>query len=137
MGFETRWRIDPILTPAGWKSMYADFFAEAFGLGVRPKRITLGIYREKNPQLDTWREKWGLPPMEWEPMATAKQGTHYRPPADWRVSVYRSVIALGTEYFADAAVDLCKETYEVRSRLGIGPSCCNCLKGHTSVEMVR
>ena len=67
MGFETRWRIDPILYPPGWETMYDEFFAGAAALGLRPRYVTLGTYREKSHQLDTWREKWGLPPMEWEP----------------------------------------------------------------------
>jgi len=53
LGFETRFRIDPILYPAGWKAHYQEFFKEAAALGLSPQAVTLGTYREKNAQLDT------------------------------------------------------------------------------------
>ncbi len=131
MGFETRWRVDPILTPPGWKALYKEFFAEAAGMALRPARITLGTFREKTPQLDTWRKKWGLPPMEWEATDLVKHGTHYRLPAAKRVPIYQAVIRLCEKYFPDAKVDLCKETYDLRAELGLSGSCCNCLKRST------
>ena len=131
MGFQTRWRIDPILTPPGWQAMYKEFFAGAAGMGLQPARITLGTYREKTPQLDTWRRKWGLPPMEWEPTDMVKHGTHYRLESDKRIPIYRTVIGLCEKYFPDTSVDLCKETHDLRAELGLSGSCCNCLKGST------
>ncbi len=100
-------------------------------MGLRPARITLGTYREKTPQLDTWREKWGLPAMEWEPADMAKHGTHFRLPAAKRAPIYRTVIGLCEKYFPDTTVDFCKETHDLRAELGLSGSCCNCLKGAT------
>jgi hypothetical protein len=77
MGFEVRARIDPIMTPDGWKEMYAAFFADMARRGLRPTMLTLGSHREKFPQLDTFHEKWGLPPLEWEaPKTVKREGTH-------------------------------------------------------------
>ena len=126
-GFETRWRLDPILTPPGWPTMYREFLAEAAGMGLRPSRITLGTYREKTRQLDTWREKWKLPAMEWEPEGVARDGTHFHVPAADRVGVYRLVNELCAEYFPDTRTNLCKETYSVRQQVGACDRCCNCL----------
>lgn len=127
-GFETRWRLDPILTPPGWQAAYEEFFAEAAGMGLRPHRITLGTYREKTAQLDTWREKWELPAMEWKPSDLTKQGTHYRPPEAERCRICGTVANLCQKYFADSKVGLCKETYTLRDRLGLSNDCCNCLR---------
>lgn len=127
MGFEVRWRIDPILTPPGWKKAYADFFAEAAGMGIRPRYVTLGTYREKTPQLDTWREYWGLPPMEWEPAEMAKEGTHLHVPESERVKIYAVVRDLSRKYLPESRVSLCKETHSVRKQLRLCNADCNCL----------
>jgi len=127
MGFETRLRIDPILTPEGWEEMYADFIAEIASLGLTPTRITLGTYREKNPQLDAWRAKWGLPPMEWEPPALAREGTHRHVPRMERVVAYRKIAACLRTALPHSAIALCKETNATRQETGLRGSCCNCL----------
>jgi DNA repair photolyase len=127
MGFETRWRLDPILTPPGWQKLYAGFLEEAAGMGLRPSRITLGTYREKTRQLDTWRRKWGLPEMEWEPDQVVKDGTHFHVPSDHRLSVYRTVGELCERSFPESERSLCKETYSVRRQLAMCDTCCNCL----------
>ena len=127
MGFEVRWRLDPILTPPGWENMYRDFLAEAASMRLRPSRITLGTYREKTRQLDTWREKWGLPAMEWEPDNVVKDGTHLHVPEADRVAIYRAVSDLCGQYLPGSERSMCKETYRVRERLGMCNSHCNCL----------
>jgi len=127
MGFETRLRIDPILTPDGWEEMYADFLAEVADLGLHPSRITLGTYREKNPQLDTWREKWGLPAMEWEPPALSREGTHHHVPESDRICAYRNVCSAIGKTLPTARVSLCKETTTVRTACSLCVAACNCL----------
>ena len=127
MGFEVRWRIDPILTPPAWERAYDGFFAEAAGMGIRPRYVTFGTYREKTPLLDTWREKWGLPAMEWEPSAVAKEGTHLHVPESDRVKVYEVVRDLCREHLPDSRVSLCKETHAVRKQLRMCNADCNCL----------
>jgi len=127
-GFETRWRLDPILTPPGWQREYEVFLAEAAAMGLRPRRITFGTYREKNPQLDIWREKWGLPAMEWEPDHLTKDGTHNRSPETDRCAIYQAVAGLCRKYFPASTVGLCKETYAVRDQVGLCNAHCNCLR---------
>jgi DNA repair photolyase len=127
MGFETRWRLDPILTPPGWQAAYSDFLAEAAGMGIRPQRITLGTYREKNAQLDLWRVKWGLPAMEWEPTNMVKDGTHFHLPEAERLVIYRTLADLCRKYLPASKVALCKETHEVRKQSGLCNAYCNCL----------
>lgn len=125
MGYQTRWRLDPILYPQGWQTDYEEFFREAAGLGLQPRLITLGTYREIRAGLDKQREYWRLPVMEWSPDGLTREGTHLR--AAGRVDVYRTVIGFCREYFPDSAVGLCKETHAVRKQLGVCKSCCNCM----------
>jgi len=127
MGFETRLRIDPILTPPGWREMYAEFCADLKRLKLRPSRITLGTYREKNSQLDTWREKWGLPPMEWEPSELSHDGTHRHIPEDRRVQIYSVIKDMLGKAIPEVSVGLCKETHLIRKATGLVRACCNCL----------
>ena len=126
-GFEVRWRIDPILYPPGWETTYDDFFRQAASWGIKPRYITLGTYREKNSQLDLWREKWGLPAMEWEPPNLVKAGTHYHLPAEERASIYRKVAQLALKHLPDSKISLCKETTDVRKALSLCNADCNCL----------
>ena len=126
-GFEVRWRLDPIFYPPGWEKMYGEFLANAAALGLRPRYITLGTYREKNAQLDTWREKWGLPAMEWEPNNLVKDGTHFRVPESDRLAVYGVVRESVQRWFPFSRVSLCKESSSVRKQLDLCNAACNCL----------
>lgn len=126
-GYETRWRIDPVLTPPGWQAAYEDFFAEAASLGVKPRYITLGTYREKNPQLDLWRKKWGLPTMEWQPTGKVKEGTHYHVPASERRHIYQTIAEIAQLHLPSSRISLCKETHTLRKQLGLCNADCNCL----------
>jgi len=127
MGFETRLRLDPILTPPGWREMYREHIAEIAGFGLRPSRITLGTYREKSPQLVTWREKWGLPAMEWEPEHLQREGTHRHVPDESRIEIYSAVRDMIRAAMPDVPVSLCKETHAVRRATGLTGAECNCL----------
>lgn len=127
MDFETRLRLDPILTPPGWQEVYREHVAEIVGLGLRPSRVTLGTYREKSPQLDTWREKWGLPPMEWEPEGLRREGTHRHVPDERRIEIYTAVRDMIRTAMPDVPVSLCKETHAVRRATGLSGAECNCL----------
>jgi len=127
-GFETRWRIDPILPIPDWEKHYAEFFREAAAMGATPRSITLGSYREKTPQLDTWREKWGLPPMDYQPQGLVKEGSHYHINEEERRRIYAAVMAQIRRYLGDTVkVALCKETHALRRALGLSNASCNCL----------
>ncbi len=58
LGYEVRVRVDPILTIEHWEEHYADFVAQVKAAGLNFRYWTLGTYREKNTQLDGWRERW-------------------------------------------------------------------------------
>ena len=127
-GFEIRWRIDPILTPSGWEAMYREFLAEAAALGVKPRYITLGTYREKTAQLDSWRQRWDLPKMEWTPLGTVKEGTHRHLPEPERARIYAIVRDLCHGALPESRVSLCKETHSVRKQVQLCNAHCNCLR---------
>jgi hypothetical protein len=130
MGFEIRWRIDPILPVDGWQDIYREFLVAAASDGHRPTRITLGTYREMGRSLLTIADQWGLPPMQFVPGKLAKDGMHYHLPDDQRIDIYRQLMG-----FIRAAWDhtghapiiaLCKETKSIRAALGVTHSHCNC-----------
>ena len=132
MGFETRWRLDPILPADGWEENYREFLNEAVDAGCRPTYITLGTYREKNAQLGSWAKKWELPEMEWSPSDLSKEGTHWHIGESERVRIYQSVNKMIERAFSRTtdrpAVELCKETHEVRRQVGFSCTAkCNCL----------
>lgn len=128
-GFEVRVRIDPILTPEGWEEQYAAFIAQVRSLGITFRYWTLGTYREKNVQLDAWRQRWELLPMEWQPQEgeLEQDGTHRHLPEARRVAIYTTVRDLIHRQFPEARVSLCKETHSVRRAVSLCNADCNCL----------
>jgi hypothetical protein len=129
LGFEVRVRVDPILTPPGWEALYAAFVAQVRAAGVAFRYWTLGTYREKNGQLDDWRARWGLLPMEWQPEnhELVHDGTHWHLPEARRVAIYTTVRDLIRQQVPDARVSLCKETHSVRRAVALCNADCNCL----------
>jgi spore photoproduct lyase len=130
MGFEIRWRVDPILPVEGWKGIYREFLHDAASQGHRPTRITLGTYREMGRGLLTMAAKWGLPPTEFVPGTLIKDGMHYHLPAEQRIGIYRQIMDFIGSAWARAGhtpiIALCKETRGVRDHLGISHDHCNC-----------
>jgi len=130
MGFEVRWRVDPVLHPDGWETAYDSFFRDAAERGARPSRITLGTFRMNTAGLLTFAEKWGMPPMEWLPDKMVKAGQHHHEPDDVRVPIYKRVMQMigdawrGTRH--EPIVALCKETLSARRAVGIKHNNCNC-----------
>jgi DNA repair photolyase len=129
LGFEVRVRVDPILTPKGWEERYAEFVADVKAAGISFRYWTLGTYREKNAQLDAWRERWGLPAMEWQPGEDelVKDGTHRHMREERRIEIYRAAMAIIRREFPQARVSLCKETHAVRRAVALCNADCNCL----------
>jgi DNA repair photolyase len=129
LGFEVRVRVDPILTPDGWEKYYEAFIAEVKSMGINFHYWTLGTYREKNAQLDGWRERWGLLPMEWQPRDNelVKDGTHRHLPEVRRIEIYTKVRDIIQHEFPRARVSLCKETHSVRRAVALCNADCNCL----------
>lgn len=129
LGFEVRVRVDPILTPVGWEDQYAAFIADIKNFGIAFNYWTLGTYREKNTQLDAWRERWGLPPMEWQipDDQLVKDGTHRHLSESSRICIYRKMLELIRTEFPESRISLCKETHTVRKVLSLCNADCNCL----------
>jgi len=129
LGYEVRVRVDPILTIPYWEDHYADFVAEVKAAGVNFIYWTLETYREKNTQLDGWRERWRLPSMEWQPGddELVKEGTHRHLPEARRIEIYAKVRDLIQREFPKGRVSLCKETHSVRRSLRLCNADCNCL----------
>lgn len=129
LGYEVRVRIDPILPIEHWQEHYADFVAQVKAAGITFTYWTLGTYREKNIQLDGWRERWGLPAMEWQPgdEELAREGTHRHLPEARRIEIYATVRDLIQRQFPQGRVSLCKETHSVRRALSLCNAHCNCL----------
>jgi DNA repair photolyase len=130
LGYEVRVRIDPILTPPGWLEYYSDFVAQVKSMRINFRYWTLGTYREKNAQLDAWRERWGPLPMEWQPNneRLVRDGTHWHLPEDQRIQIYQSTRDIIQKQYPLAKVSLCKESHTVRSKLNLCNADCNCLR---------
>jgi len=130
MGFEVRWRIDPILPVNGWEKMYQEFFFAAAAEEHCPTRMTLGTYREMGRSLLTIAKKWGLPPMEFLPGELTKDGMHYHIPEGQRVDIYRQLVTFIRSAWqptgAVPIIALCKETRSIREALHINHNHCNC-----------
>ena len=139
-GFETRFRVDPILPVTDWERHYQEFFAQAARSGISPSYITLGTYREKNASLDAMRKWWQLPAMEIDVRADLlREGTHNHVPASERQTLYATVnecINRAWPGLRDSKgvrlsppfVELCKETHDVRRAVGFACTAhCNCL----------
>ena len=127
LGYEVRVRLDPILTPAGWEELYAAFVEQVAHLKLKFRYWTLGTYREKNSQLDAWRERWGLPAMEWEPEDMVADGTHCHLSVERRLEIYNKTRTMIHCKFPKANVSLCKETHQVRKATHMCNASCNCL----------
>jgi DNA repair photolyase len=127
LGFEVRWRLDPVLTPPGWEHYYREFLRQVSAAGHCPSRITLGTYRETTRQLHKWQAYWGLPPLEWRPESLKKDGTHWHILTTDRIRIYTTIAALCAEFLPGSNVALCKETHSVRRQSGLCSSKCNCL----------
>ena len=130
MGFEVRWRLDPILPVSNWLDIYREFFFAAAADGHRPTRITLGTYREMQRSLLTFAAKWGLPPIQWMPVKLTKDGAHYHIPETERIDIYHHLIDVIMSAWratgSTPTIALCKETNLVRASVGIGHNHCNC-----------
>ena len=130
LGFEVRWRIDPILPVDGWREIYRGFLESAAAEGCKPSRITLGTYREMGRSLLTIAKKWGLPPMEWTPPKLSKDGMHYHIDESERIEIYQClkgfVQTAWRPYEHAPIVALCKESKQVRNTVGLNHDHCNC-----------
>ena len=130
MGFDVRWRVDPLLPVEDWKDIYQEFFQDAAKDGHRPSRITLGTYREMARSLATLSKKWGLPEMEWSPENLTKDGSHYHLPDEVRVEIYEHlrdcIISAWNSTWHEPIVALCKESRVIRSKIGLLHDNCNC-----------
>ena len=130
MGFEIRWRIDPILPVDNWRDLYREFFLNAAKENHLPTRITLGTYREMGRSLLSIANSWGLPPMGWLPKKLSKDGMHYHIPEAERIEIYSQLKGYIQSAWQQSGsvpiVALCKETKSVRNALGINHNHCNC-----------
>ena len=129
MRFETRWRLDPIIPVEGWKDIYRGFLEEASK--HRPRRITLGIYRQMGTGLKAFSKKWGLQPMAWKPPVELRKdgGLHYQLPRSMKISIYQEIKTMICDVWPSCAgpqLALCKETSEVRIASGLSGRHCNC-----------
>lgn len=141
MGYEVRWRIDPIILIENWYKTYEEFFQMTANEGHRPTTITLGTYREKNVQLDTWRKKWGLLEPEFELDQLEKTGTHRHLPENNRIAIYDQVQNLIIRSWERKnqrpLVSLCKETVNVRKNTKLINDKCNCLNFKSIKEIIK
>jgi len=132
MGFEVRWRVDPIFAVDNWRQIYGGFFSAAATAGHHPTRITIGTYRETNRGMAAFSHGWGQPPMEIFLNDLVKEGDHYHLPVELRVAIYSHLSDAiqsawqGTGH--QPVVALCKEPLAIQQAVGLNHLDCNCGK---------
>jgi DNA repair photolyase len=129
MGFEVRWRIDPVIPCEHWQDIYATFVSAAARDGHKPTRITLGTYRETQRALRAFSRLWGLPAMEWTPSALEHDGAHYHLPKHQRREIYGQLLNMIRSAWPGTGtpiVAFCKEPRDLRRELGLDHDMCNC-----------
>lgn len=130
MGYPVRIRLDPVLTPPGWESMYFDFIEKCWQSGVRFDLLDSGLLSGKEQLFGTLDKVLGPPPMEWQPdrETLVNEGTHWRLSDEFRAGMYSTIRDTVRRFYPDARVGLCKETHEMRKMVGLTNACCNCLR---------
>ena len=130
MGFDVRWRVDPIVPVTDWRQTYSQFFEAAARQGHKPQRITLGTYREMGNSLHTMSRKWGLPPVEWMLPKLSKDGSHYHLQRKQRLEIYHyikeSIKKAWRGNGHQPITALCKEGRQIRREVGLLHDKCNC-----------
>jgi DNA repair photolyase len=130
LGYEIRVRLDPIFTVDNWYDQYAEFISDVKKYDIHFEYWTLGTYREKNSNLDGWRDRWNLPPVEFDFRdhgELEQDGTHRHITVSKRIDIYSKISKLITKQFPTAMIGLCKETNLVRKSTGMCNAHCNCL----------
>jgi hypothetical protein len=91
MGFETRWRPDPIIGVEGEQGFYWELFEKSSVFQV--KGLTFGNYGQMESGLKIFSQKLGLDPMRWQPSGKLGKDMGYYPQFQGivRVTVYGAI----------------------------------------------
>ena len=127
-GYETRFRFDPAIPVLSWEDSYRRTFEAVANLGLKPTVITLGTPR-KFRAVDIANKLWGLKDME-VGIELVKDGTdgRFRLPEELRADFLGRLIEMAREIFPFTKIGLCKETVDLRQKLGFDDTdiACNC-----------
>lgn len=130
-GYPSRVRIDPIIPINNWKNAYGEFLEKMAELNFRPERFTLGIYRvlKRSKHIDKILNiKFPLPVSELEDADASREQVRLRIPLELRVEIYSYLIEHIQKIFPESTCGVCKETRELRKRIGFTDknTDCNC-----------
>jgi len=120
-GYPSRVRIDPIIPVKNWKNAYRRFLGGMAELDFRPERFTLGIYRvlKRSRHMDKiLNVKFSLPPEELEDADGSREQARLRVPLSLRTEIYSYLIEQIKKIFHESKYGVCKETGELRKRIG-------------------
>jgi DNA repair photolyase len=128
-GYPSRVRIDPIIPVKNWKRIYNDFLEKMAELKFRPERFTLGLYRvlKRCGHIDKiLNTKFAVPLNRLQDTDDCNIQARLRIPLELRVEVYTFMIERIKEIFPESTIGVCKETNELRTRIGLTDNDTNC-----------
>jgi DNA repair photolyase len=128
-GYPSRVRIDPIIPVKTWEKIYSEFLERMAELNFRPERFTLGLYRvlkrcgHIDKILDT---EFAVPLDQLQDADECNIQARLRIPLELRVEVYSFLIERIQDIFPESRIGVCKETNELRNRIGFTDNDTNC-----------
>jgi spore photoproduct lyase len=130
-GYPSRIRVDPIIPINNWKSAYGEFLERMAELKFIPERFTLGTYRilKRSRHIDRiMNTGFAVPMSELEDADESREQARLRIPLELRVEIYSFLIERIKKMFPESEYGVCKETRELRRRIGLADKNkeCNC-----------
>lgn len=130
-GYPSRVRIDPIVPINNWKNAFKEFLERMAELNFRPERFTLGIYRilKRSKHIEKiLNVKFPIPVNKLEDADASRDQARLRIALESRVEIYSFLIEQIQKIFPESTFGICKETKELRKRIGFTDKdiACNC-----------
>lgn len=122
LGYEVRFRIDPMVPVLDWQKHYADLIGRIFEL-FKPSRVTLGCLRGLVSTVAKAKDK------SWIVYLTESSNWGRKPPFAERLRMYQFVIER-LRHHGLQEYGVCKDTLQIWKALGLNPKeiKCNCVR---------
>lgn len=128
-GYEIRLRIDPVIWYSTWKRDYLELVQKIFSY-VKPARITIGEYRPSKGLIAHISSRFPESSLLKVTSGLISDGTKLRYSAEYRISMFSTIINAIRKHDSNIKMALCKEDVKIWKDLGmpIYGLYCNCLE---------
>ena len=128
VGYEVRFRLDPMMVFDGWQDAFARTVEQIYRLGIHPSRFTLGSFRLLGNLRGIIKARFPESDILQQPLVN-DGGKRQRYPHKTREELYIHAIACIREHDDQVAIALCKETPEMHRVFDglVDATKCNCL----------